>query len=358
MVTNPPYPVKQSFRAPQKRIVIWTLLGVAAVLLATLAALSASANPPNAAELRIQGWVNELKQERLTAQRHNAQRELENAGEAAVPALVVALRADDAVLRRNAADMLGFIGSPSAESSLQYSLANDTVPAVRRNAAYALGEIQSFAAIGDLQRAAVLDSNDLVRRTAQDSLARARTRVALSAGIDERELNAYAVAPQSGDVVYAATRRDLKVTRDGGKSWMTLTGSLPSMTNVLAVSPANSLTLYAGVDSLGMYKSVDGGREWTPINEGLQVSPGARLVISAITIDPTDPQTVIIATGAMLGTGDVQFVPTGMLSSANGGASWSVAQQGNQGEALTQLQLKGNQIYALAGTKVMVYRFD
>jgi photosystem II stability/assembly factor-like uncharacterized protein len=334
------------------------VLALAVVALVLVAVLSASANPPNAAEIRIQGWVNELQQERLTAQRHNAQKELENTGEAAVPALMVALRSQNAVLRRNAADMLGFIASPTAVSSLQYALANDAVPAVRRNAAWALGEIESFSALGDLQRAVVLDSNELVRQTAQDSLARLRTRIALSAGIDERALNAYAVAPQSADMLYAASRRDLKVTRDGGATWDTLENALPSMANVLAVSPANSLTLYAGVDSMGIYKSVDGGREWVAMNEGLQVAPGAQFVISAITIDPTDPQRLIIATGARLGTGDIEFVPTGILTSHNGGATWNVVRQGTQGEALTQLQLKGNQVFALAGTKVMVYRFD
>lgn len=358
MLSQSTYHRHRTFNAPRKRIVFWTILAAAVALLATVVAITASANPPSAAEIRIQGWVNELQQERLTAQRHNAQRELENAGADAVPALLVALRSDNMVLRRNAADMLGFIASPGAISGLQFALANDAVPAVRRNAAWALGEVNSFAAIEALQRASILDRNALVRETAQDSLARIRSRIALAAGIDERELSAYAVAPSSAEVMYVATRRNLVITQDGGKTWETYSNTLPSLTNVLAVSPADPMTLYAGVDGLGMYKSVDGGREWTAINHGLKVAAGARFLISAITIDPTDPQRIVIATGVMLGTGDAEFYPTGILLSNNGGTTWNVLNKNVSSESLTQLALKGSQVFSLTGKQVVVYPLD
>jgi hypothetical protein len=342
----------------RKRFVLWTVLALAVAVLTTVVVLNATANPPNAAEIRVQGLVRELEQDRLTAARHNAQRELEALGEQAVPALMVALRSDNPVLRRNAADMLGFIASNSAVGSLQYALANDTVPSVRRNAAYALGEIEGFSQVTELKRAALLDTNALVRQTAQDSLARMQTRIALSAGVNEQRLDAYAVAPQSTNNVYAATGRDLKVTNDGGTTWETLKGTLPSMVNVLAVSPGNERTLYAGVDSLGMFKSMNGGRSWEAINNGLDIVPGARTVISAITVDPTDSQRVLIATGVMLGTSNVEFIPTGILSSTDGGTTWNMMREYKQGDALTQLLLKGSQVYALAGSKVMIYRFN
>lgn len=74
---------------------------------------------PILAELRIQNAVSQLAQERLTAQRHQAMRELENAGERAVPALVGALASDNPVLRRNAADILSYIVSPQELAALQ-----------------------------------------------------------------------------------------------------------------------------------------------------------------------------------------------------------------------------------------------
>jgi len=358
MVNHPTFNPQPTFRVPQKRFVLWTVLAIAMAVLLTVVAIRASANPPNAAEMRIQGLVGELQQERLTAQRQAAQQQLESLGEEAVPALMVALRSNDPVLRRNAADMLGFIASPTAEASLQYALANDTVPTVRRNAAYALGDINRFSQVTELQRAALLDTNALVRQTATDSLARLQTRIALSAGIDERALTAYAVAPHNTDMVYVASGRDLKVTTDAGKTWNTLQATLPSMASVLAVSPSDTLTVYAGVEGMGMFKSVDGGQKWTALNNGLTVAPGVRSVVSAITIDPTDSQRVLIATGLMLGTGKAEFVPTGILSSTNGGTTWEMMREYRQGDALTQLLLKGNQVYALAGNQVKIYRFN
>jgi photosystem II stability/assembly factor-like uncharacterized protein len=305
--------------------------------------------------MRLQGLVNELREDRLTAQRHAAQRELEAAGDAAVPALSVALRSSDVTMRQNAADMLGFIASTNSISALSSAMINDTVPAVRRNAAWALGNISSLATLGELERAAVLDRSAIVRQTALDSLQRVRSRIALSAGIDERNLTAFAVAPQDANIIYAATRRDLMVTQNGGMTWNTLAETLPSMTNVLAVSPTEAQTIYAGVDGLGIFKSVDGGQEWRPMNNGLDVTPGVRFLITDVTIDPANPQRVVIATGIMLGTSNVDFHSTGLRLSTDGGTTWHIMNGNTPEEPLTQLALKGDQVYALAGNQVLVY---
>jgi hypothetical protein len=339
-------------------MLLWTVLMVSIGVLATLMVITASANPPNAAEMRLQGLVNELREDRLTAERHSAQLELEAAGDAAVPALTVALRSTDSTMRRNAADMLGFIASPSSIGALENALKDDPVPSVRRNAAWALGNISGLSALGELERATVLDSSAIVRQTALDSVARVRSRLALSAGIDERDLTAFAVSPQNSDIVYAATKRDLLVTQNGGTSWSKLANTLPSLTNVLAISPADVQTIYAGVDGLGMFKSVDGGKVWRPINTGLDVTPGARFLITDVTIDPINPQRVVISTGIMLGTSNVDFYPTGLRLSTDGGKTWHVMEGNTPDEPLTQLALEGNQVYALAGDQVLVYQLD
>jgi len=93
-------------------------------------------------------------------------------------------------------------------------------------------------------------------------------------------------------------------------------------------------------------------------NNGLSLMPGTRTIVSAITIDPRDAQHVLIATGIMLGTGKVEFIPTGILSSSNGGTSWELMREYKQGDALTQLMFKGSQVYALAGKQVMIYRVN
>ncbi|HZQ06199.1 MAG TPA: HEAT repeat domain-containing protein, partial [Anaerolineae bacterium] len=209
-------------RKPHKRIVVWTGILVALALLGALIAFTASANPPAAADVRMQNLVNALREDRLTAARHDAQQQLEEAGEAAVPALLVALRSSNATLRRNAADMLGFIAAPQSIQGLTDALMNDSILDVRRNAAWSLGEINSFVPYAALQHAALFDSSSLVRNSAQDSLARIRSCVALSAGLDEDKLNAFAISPQNSDVVYATSARNLLISKDGGKSWQVL----------------------------------------------------------------------------------------------------------------------------------------
>lgn len=201
------------------RIALWYAALLTLILsLSALAFAIFNAGSPTLAEMRVQGAVNTLNQPGLTAERQQARRELESAGESAVPALIVALRSEDAVLRRNAAEMLGYIGSPQALAALRYALINDSAPLVRRNAAWALGEINDLSALNDLQQAAVLDPNPSVRQTAADSIARIRARLALTAGVNERVLSAFAAPSGNSKIAYLTTRRELVSTHDGGKT--------------------------------------------------------------------------------------------------------------------------------------------
>jgi hypothetical protein len=59
----------------------------------------------------------------------------------------------------------------------------------------------------------------------------------------------------------------------------------------LAIHPTVSTTLYAGSESTGMYRSVDGGDSWTPINTGL-----TDLRVFAISIDPLTPTVLLVGT--------------------------------------------------------------
>jgi len=149
------------------------VLGIALNLLifasvnAAMAALS-----PLFAQARIQAEVSVLGRDVLDTQQQQARQELENAGERAVPALLTALRSDNAILRRNAADMLSYIPSSQAVGALRYTLVNDAAPEVRASAAEALGEIQDASTLDALQQASVFDASQIVHAAAIDSVAR------------------------------------------------------------------------------------------------------------------------------------------------------------------------------------------
>jgi len=336
-----------------RRTVITVLALAALIAVVALATVNATATPRSVADMNISTWVNELRNDKLTAQRQEAQRNLELAGEAAVPQLMVALRSDNPSQRRNAADLLGYIASPQATPALLNTLHTDTVPAVRRNAAWALGEIKAASAINDLQQASITDRSQIVRATAADSLARIRTTLAGAANVNEQLVGAYASAPAQPELVYLTAKRDLLVSRDGGKTFTAVTDALPSQVSALAVNPKNPQQLFAGVEAMGVYASYDGGATWTALNSGITITPGARETVSAIAIDPEDPNVIYIARGVWLGTSNVDFYSTGLLASYDSGATWQELTAGSGDQAIARLAFRDGQLYGLAGDRVL-----
>lgn len=341
----------------RRRTLITVLAIVGLLVVVALAAVSATATPRSLADVQMTGWVNALKSDKLTATRQEAQQNLERAGEAAVPHVLTALHSNDAAQRRNAADVLGYIASPQATDALVNALRTDTDPAVRRNAAWALGEIRAARAINALQQTSITDRSAGVRGAAADSLARIRTTLAIATGLNEQLVGAFASAPSQSDLVYVSAKRDLKVSRDGGKTWNTLTDVLPGQLSALAVQPNNAQELYAGVEGMGIYKSVDGGVTWQASNNGITLTPGARESVSAIAIDPTNPDVVYVARGVWIGTGKVDFYPIGLMSTRDSGSTWQALTSGASAAAsadgIAKLAFRDGQLYGLAGDRVL-----
>src|SRR5918912_2398538 len=68
--------------------------------------------------------------------------------------------------------------------------------------------------------------------------------------------------------------------------------SVSGRLTAIAINPANRNVVYAGTAMGGVYRSVDGGANWTPIMDN-----AASLAIGAITIDPSNPTRVYVGTG-------------------------------------------------------------
>lgn len=92
-----------------------------------------------------------------TARWHVAMTALERMGQAAVGPLAAMLDSPDAYARRNAAQALGWLGSPSATEALLRALGEDADATVRSQMARALGEIGDPAARSLLERARLRD---------------------------------------------------------------------------------------------------------------------------------------------------------------------------------------------------------
>jgi HEAT repeat protein len=107
-----------------------------------------------------------------TARWHVAMAALEGMGEPAVAPLLAMLNSENAGARNNAAQALGWIGSPTATEALVQTLKKDDDGTVRAQAAWALGEIGDPAARRALERAYLRDSAVEVQAAAEWALSR------------------------------------------------------------------------------------------------------------------------------------------------------------------------------------------
>lgn len=109
------------------------------------------------------------------------------------------------------------------------------------------------------------------------------------------DLRVYALVAAASGTLYAATRGGVFASTDCA-AWTAKNVGLPSSggryaPTVLAVDPAQSSLLYAGIDGNGIYKSSDGGASWQaatgqPGNtaiRALSVKPGATTTLFAAT---------------------------------------------------------------------------
>ncbi len=130
---------------------------------------------------------------------------------------------------------------------------------------------------------------------------------------------------------------------DGGASFSLLT-EFDSLTRWLFINPADSDQMLittgifdreADVDDpnmvhpsgpgLGVYKSTDGGDTWNPSNNGIQ--PNLSMFVGGADVDPSNPDTIIIATG---NNADINKGIFGAVyRSTNGGDSWALVTPNN-----------------------------
>jgi hypothetical protein len=101
-------------------------------------------------------------------------------------------------------------------------------------------------------------------------------------------------------------------TRTSG--WNPGTGRL----SALAIHPSNENIIYVGSPGGGIWKSVNGGANWTPLTDNINSS---WMFIFALTIDPANQNIVYAGTSGS----------AGLLKSTDAGATWAVAGAGPSG---------------------------
>jgi photosystem II stability/assembly factor-like uncharacterized protein len=146
-----------------------------------------------------------------------------------------------------------------------------------------------------------------------------------------------AVDPTNPQIVYAATSGSgLLKTSNGGQSWTRLTGLWSNQERVIsvAINPADPDNLFLGIERGGLFISMDGGNTWKHSIKGL-IPEGS---IASIVFDPTRPLEVMY----------LADLSSGVYSSVNGGANWTVINNGLRMRAVNALAISadGQHLYA------------
>ncbi len=128
-------------------------------------------------------------------------------------------------------------------------------------------------------------------------------------------------SPANPQVIYAVAGTQVFRSNDKGWGWEQV-GETPSRIKSLALARHDSQRLYAGTESAGLWRSLDGGRTWYESNTGLGIGPGAVMEVTAITVDPEDDLILYAATGVWLGTSQARLTPQEIAFSLDGGANW------------------------------------
>ncbi len=132
---------------------------------------------------------------------------------------------------------------------------------------------------------------------------------------DKLKIQAIALNPENGDILFAGTGNGLFRSKDGGKTWHSLHDGLRDENiRALVLSPAEPAMIYAGT-SKGIYLSEDGGDHWT---DWFEESSGlSNTNIQDLAIHPEHPEILFAATSG------------GLFSSRDGGDTWELTFEGN-----------------------------
>ena len=93
-------------------------------------------------------------------------------------------------------------------------------------------------------------------------------------------------------------------------------GPIGNRVTTVAGIPNDPMTYYVGAASGGVWKTIDGGLNWSPIFDNQEVHS-----IGAISVAPSDPMTVYVRTGESSIRSNVS-IGNGVYKSEDGGETW------------------------------------
>lgn len=146
-----------------------------------------------------------------------------------------------------------------------------------------------------------------------------------------------ALDPKDTEVIYAGTSGGLLKSNNGGTNWSNLSNS---SVNSIAIDPSDHNILYIGTSGGVVYKTADGGVNWSSSSGGL-----SQAEINTLFIDPANHKVILAGT------------QSGLFRSANGGDIWTNESGGLYDSYVYSLvkDLETHTFYA--GTKSGIFEF-
>jgi len=119
-----------------------------------------------------------------------------------------------------------------------------------------------------------------------------------------------------------------EVISEGEQIWVRTGGPPGGLGYDIRMNPNNPDIMYVTDGFAGLFKSIDGGKNWAPANEGItvRIGSGDQIPIFCLTIDPNNPDTIWVGTQNK----------RGIFKSEDGGASWVIKVNGiEEAEGIT-----------------------
>jgi photosystem II stability/assembly factor-like uncharacterized protein len=157
----------------------------------------------------------------------------------------------------------------------------------------------------------------------------------VSAGLPSVDVMALAFSHDAPAVLYAAAGQNVFASADGGASWSQQAKGAGNYRGFgqIGVAPSDGKILYGLAVIEGAFRSDDEGRNWTAINRGLPKDNNGSYNVQSVVMDPADPNVVYV------GTGWGSFGGNGVYKSTDGGENWTAANRGMIDYSITALAI-------------------
>lgn len=142
------------------------------------------------------------------------------------------------------------------------------------------------------------------------------------------QLISFAIGPEALFAGSIEDRRGGGIARsvDGGATWRAANRGFSTLSpQEMAFHPTDPDTLYVSAGSPGLFKSIEGGANWSPLPLG-PANPA--ITAEGLAVEPTRPDTVYASSSSILG----------LLRSDDAGSTWSYAGPQGGGTAMTVLR--------------------